>query len=123
MDQVAREELKLQNSIPITIRVSSNSKWVLSVNLAKDSKVPLQLKPDQHSVSQDIQSLLSAGERLETEKKALVAGNATVIRSESYWAEIKTAVYIDDFIKYPAGEQLFQLRFLLELWDRKTVKI
>lgn len=123
MDQVAREDLKLQSSIPLTIRVASNSKWVLSVNLDKDIKVPLQLRLNQQQVTQEIQSLFSSGEFLETEKKALATGNATVRPSESYWAEISTAVYIDDFIKYPAGERLFQIRFLLELWDQKTVNL
>ncbi len=123
MDQAAKEDLKLQSSIPLTIRVASNSKWVLAVNLARDSKVPLQLKMDQQLANLEIQRLFSAGGRLETEKKVLAAGNATVVRSESYWTEIKTLIYIDDFIKYPAGEQSFQLRFLLELWDQKTVKL
>lgn len=123
MDQVTKEDFKLQSSIPLTIRVASNASWVLSANLAKDSKVPIRLKLSQQWLNNDIQSFFHSGGCLEIEKKALAAGNATVSRSESYWSELSMAVSIDDFIKYPAGERLFQLRFLLELWDQKTVNL
>lgn len=122
INQVTKEDLKLQSPVPLTIRVASNTSWVLSANLAKDNKVPLRLQPVRRREN-DIQNLFRSGERLETGKKALAAGNATVNRFESYWAEVSMIVYIDDFIKYPAGERLFQLRFLLEIWDQKTVKL
>ncbi len=123
MDQTMKEDFKLQSSIPLHVRVASNTDWVLSANLANDSKVPIQIKLDQELAREGIRSLFPMGERLETEKKALFNGNATVSPSDSYWAEMSMAVYIGNFTKYPAGEQLFQIRFLLELWDQKTVNL
>lgn len=123
MDQVTKDEFKVQSSIPLTIRLASNAKWVLSVNAAQKSKIPLHLKLERHRGNNAIQDLFQSGGSLETDKKALAAGIPTVSPSESYWSEIDLLVYIDDFIKYPAGERQFQLRFLLELWDQKTVNL
>lgn len=121
ISQATKEDFKLQTSAPLTIRVASNTDWVLSANLLQNNKPPIRLKMTRWQEN-NIQNLFRSGERLETEKKALAAGNATVNRSESYWAELSMTVYIEDFIKYPAGEHLFQFRFLLEIWDQKTVK-
>lgn len=122
ISQVAKEDFILQSPMPLTIRVASNTDWVLSANLLQNDKAPICLKLTRWQ-EKDIQNLFRSGERLETEKKALAAGSATVNRSETYWAELSMTVYIEDFIKYPAGERLFQLRFLLEIWDQKTVKL
>jgi hypothetical protein len=108
--------------MPLTIRVASNTQWVLSANLVQDTKTPLWIQLSRWR-EYDIQNLIRWGELLEMGKKPLAAGNATVSRSESYWTELSMAVYIEDFIKYPAGEGLFQIRFLLEIWDQKTVKL
>ena len=123
MDQVTKEDFKLRSAVPLTIRLASNTKWVLSVNSTQKSKVPLQLKLERQRGNNAIQDLFQSGGHLETDKKALAAGISTVSPSESYWSEIDLVVYIDDFNKYPAGEELFQLRFLLELWDKKTVNL
>lgn len=122
INQVTKEDFRIQSPMPLTIRVASNTKWVLSANLLKDTKAPLWLHMSRWREN-DIQSIIRSGERLEMGKKALAAGNATTSRSELYWAELSMVVYIEDFIKYPAGEGLFQLRFLLEIWDQKTVKL
>lgn len=122
LNQVTKEDVKLQSPMPLTIRVASNAQWVLSANLVKDTKTPLWISLSRWREN-DIQSLIRSGEFLEMKKKPLAAGNGTVSRSESYWVELSIVVYIEDFIKYPAGECLFQLRFLLEIWDQKTVKL
>ncbi len=122
LEQVTKEDLKLFSPIPLTIRVASNTNWVLSVNLARDIKVPIQLKLGQQQHN-DIQSFFQSGGSLEIGKKPLAAGNSTVRSCDSYWLELPIAVFIDEFYKYPAGKQLFQIRFLLELWDQKTVRL
>jgi hypothetical protein len=122
LNQVTKEDVKLQSPMPLTIRVASNTQWVLSANLVQDTKTPLWIQLSRWR-EYDIQNLIRWGELLEMGKKPLAAGNATVSRSESYWTELSMAVYIEDFIKYPAGEGLFQIRFLLEIWDQKTVKL
>lgn len=123
LDQVNKEDFKVRSSVPLTIRLASNAKWVLSVNLGENSNIPFQLRLEQQRGIAEIQYLFEPGGRLGKEKRVLAVGNSTVRRSESYWAEVHLAVYIDDFYKYPAGERLLQLCFLLELWDQKTVKI
>lgn len=123
VNQVFKEDLKVKSPTPFTIRVASNTNWVLSANLEKESKVPLQLKLGRYSGGNDIQNLFLPGGRLETEKSALATGAATVKPSESYWSELSFDIFIDDFSKYPAGGRLFKIRFLLELWERKTVNL
>lgn len=123
LDQVNKEDFKVSSSVPLTIRLASNAKWVLSVNLGENSKIPFQLRLEQQRGIAEVQYLFEPGGRLGKERRVLAVGNSTVRRRESYWAEVDLVVYIDDFYKYPAGERLLQLRFLLELWDKKTVTI
>lgn len=123
LDQVSKEDLKVKSPMPLTVRVASNTNWVLSANLEKENKVPLLLKLGRYNGGNDIQNLFLPGGRLGIEKLALAAGAATVKPSESYWSELSFDMFIDDFIKYPAGEQLFKIRFLLELWEQKTVNL
>ena len=123
LDQVTKEDFKVCSSVPLIIRLASNAKWVLSVNLGENGKVPFQLRLEQQRKNNEVQYLFEPGGRLGRDKKPLAVGDSTVRHSGSYWTEIELAVYIDDFYKYPAGEGVLRLRFLLELWDQKTVKI
>lgn len=67
LNQVTKEDVKLQSPMPLTIRVASNAQWVLSANLVKDTKTPLWISLSRWREN-DIQSLIRSGEFLEMKK-------------------------------------------------------
>ncbi len=121
INEVTGDGVGLRTVTPVNLKVASNDKWAVFLNLnqndlAEGKVIPINLQI--FSRINSVQTFPQTFKEKISNSKIIAAGMPTV-NGKDYWCELPLSFTIDSYTKYPAGKCNFQFNCTGEVFGNQ----